>query len=78
MNLDLIITSCTSVAHVAAALGKPTWVVMPLLPYYTWADMKKDSYWYKSAQLYRQKFWRNWQDPFIEVKEDLIKLLEKK
>lgn len=78
MNMDLIITSCTSIAHVAAALGKPTWVVMPLLPYYTWADMKKESYWYKTVSCYRQKVWKNWNDPCEEVKNDLIKLLETK
>lgn len=76
MNMDLIITSCTSVAHVAAALGKKTWVVTPLLPYYTWADMKKESYWYDSVSLYRQKVWKEWDEPFNEVRNDLIKLLE--
>jgi tetratricopeptide (TPR) repeat protein len=75
MNLDLIITSCTSIAHVAAALGKPTWVVMPLLPYYTWADMKKESYWYKTVRCYRQKVWKDWKAPCDEVKKDLINLL---
>lgn len=78
MNMDLIITSCTSVAHVAAALGKPTWVVMPLLPYYTWADMKKESYWYKSVSCYRQKVWKDWSAPCEEVRNDLMKLLESK
>ena len=76
MNMDLIITSCTSIAHVAAALGKPTWVVTPLLPYYTWADMKEKSYWYDSVSMYRQKVWKEWDAPFNEVKTDLIKLLE--
>lgn len=78
MNMDLIITSCTSIAHVAAALGKPTWVVTPLLPYYTWADMKKESYWYDSVSMYRQRVWKEWDEPFKEVKNDLIKLLETK
>jgi ADP-heptose:LPS heptosyltransferase len=77
-NMDLIITSCTSVAHVAGALGIPTWVIVPLLPYYTWADMKKESYWYESVSLYRQKVWKDWSDPFVEVDCDLVKLLEKK
>lgn len=76
MNMDLIITSCTSVAHIAAALGKKTWIIVPLLPYYTWADMKKESCWYESASLYRQKVWKEWEEPFNEVKSDLIKLLE--
>lgn len=77
-NMDLLISSCTSVPHISAALGKPTWVVIPLLPYYTWADMKKESYWYDSVSLYRQKEWKNWNDPFVEVRNDLVKLLETK
>ena len=77
-NMDLVITSCTSVAHVAGALGIPTWVVVPLLPYYTWADMKKESYWYDNVSVYRQKVWKDWTEPMTEVKNDLFELLEKK
>jgi len=77
-NMDLMITSCTSVPHVAGALGIPTWIIVPLLPYYTWADMKKESYWYDSVSLYRQKVWKEWNEPFEEVKTDLKKLLEMK
>ncbi|MGZ8924281.1 MAG: hypothetical protein ACXW2E_00225 [Nitrososphaeraceae archaeon] len=77
MNLDLVITSCTSIAHVSAALGKETWIVVPLLPYYTWADMKKQSYWYDSVSVYRQTQWRNWEHPFKEIKQDLLTKLEK-
>ena len=75
MEMDLIITSCTSVAHVAGALGCPTWVVVPLLPYYTWADMKRESYWYDSVRLYRQAEWKDWSVPMQEVAADLAKLL---
>lgn len=77
-NMDLIISSCTAVPHVAGALGVPTWIIIPLLPYYTWADMKKESYWYDSVSLYRQKVWKDWSHPFEEVKHDLIKLLGSK
>lgn len=77
-NMDLIISSCTSVPHVASALGIPTWIIVPLLPYYTWADMKKESCWYDNTQLYRQKVWKEWKEPFEEVKTDLKKLLEMK
>ena len=77
-NMDLIISSCTSIPHVAGALGIPTWVIVPLLPYYTWADMKKESVWYDSVNLYRQRVWKEWSDPFEEVKRDLAKLLETK
>jgi len=75
MNMDLIITSCTSVAHVAGALGRNTWVVTPLLPYYTWADMKKESCWYDSVNIYRQKVWKQWDEPFSQLKLDLEQLL---
>lgn len=74
-NCDLIITSCTSVAHVAGALGKDTRIVIPLLPYYTWADMKKESYWYDSVKLYRQKEWKKWNEPFDDLLKDLKKEL---
>lgn len=77
-NMDLIISSCTSVPHVAAALGRPTWVVIPLLPYYTWADMKPTSYWYDTVTLFRQEEWKNWSHPFEEVRKSLINLLEEK
>jgi len=40
-NLDLVISSCTSVAHLAAAMGKPTWIIVPLMAYYTWALLKR-------------------------------------
>lgn len=76
MNCDLIITSCTSIAHVAGALGRDTRVVIPLLPYYVWADMKKESYWYESVKLYRQKEWKKWDDPFYELLDDLKKELK--
>ena len=75
-NMDLMISSCTSIPHVAGALGVPTWVIIPLLPYYTWADMKRDSYWYDTVKLYRQQVWKEWDAPFLEVKQDLVKLLE--
>jgi tetratricopeptide (TPR) repeat protein len=75
-NMDLIISSCTSVPHVAGALGVSTWIVIPLLPYYTWADMKKESCWYDSVSLYRQQQWKDWSHPFDEVRRDLKKLLE--
>ena len=77
-NMDLVISSCTSVPHVSSALGIPTWVIVPLLPYYTWADMKKESVWYDPTQLYRQKVWKEWEHPFEEIKIDLKKLLETK
>tara|TARA_R110002153_G_scaffold34856_5_gene103817 strand:+ start:2680 stop:3753 length:1074 start_codon:yes stop_codon:yes gene_type:complete len=72
MGLDLVITSCTSIAHCAAALGVETWVVIPLLPYYVWALQGDTSPWYNSVKLYRQEVFREWHQPFENIKRDLI------
>lgn len=71
-DLDLVITSCTSVAHCAAALGVETWVVVPILPYYMWALKGSKSPWYESVTLYRQTKLGCWDDPFNEIKKDFI------
>jgi hypothetical protein len=70
-NMDLVISSCTSVAHLAAAMGKPTWIVVPILPYYTWALPINDSPWYDSVQLYRQEKINDWEPSFDKVNKDL-------
>lgn len=71
-DLDLVITSCTSVAHCAAALGVETWVVVPILSYYMWALKGSKSPWYDSVKLYRQKKISCWNAPFSEIERDLI------
>lgn len=53
-QLDLVITSCTSVAHVSAALEKP------ILPYYLWALPGNRTPWYQSVRLFRQEFYGDW------------------
>lgn len=74
MNLDLMITSCTSVAHLAGALGKPTWVLPPILPYHTWtlgAPQSRTSPWYDTITLYRQGSYRDWSGTFNQLYVDL-------
>jgi len=79
MNMDLMISSCTSVAHLSAALGKETWVITPILPYHTWAHGapenpgergSKTSAWYNSIKVYRQIYKEKWQDTFEEIYKD--------
>lgn len=72
-GLDLVITSCTSVAHLSAALGKETWVLVPILPYYIWAVPGKKSAWYESAKLFRQTEYGNWDKPFADIRAELQK-----
>lgn len=73
-NLDLVITSCTSIAHLASAMGKPTWVIVPLLPYHVWAYGNEHSPWYKeTTRVFRQTKFGEWDDVFARVQSELEK-----
>lgn len=72
-GLDLVITSCTSIAHLAGALGVETWVITPVLPYYAWVLPGDTSPWYSSVKLFRQEKYGEWEAPFNKVKQELIK-----
>jgi tetratricopeptide (TPR) repeat protein len=54
VNLDLVISSCTSPVHLAGGLGVPTWVVLPFAPDWRWMLGRDDSPWYPSVRLFRQ------------------------
>ena len=72
-NLDLVITSCTSIAHAAASLGKPTWVILPILPYHIWAYGDTRCPWYgDEVRLYRQKKFGEWDDVFALIESELV------
>lgn len=74
-NLDLVITSCTSIAHLSAAMGKPTWVIVPILPYHIWAYGDKHSPWYlDTTTVFRQKTFGKWDEPFEEIGQQLVDL----
>lgn len=75
-GLDLVISSCTSIAHCAAALGKETWVIVPTLPYYLWAVPGSKSVWYDSVRIFRQQIYGNWDAPLNEVKNALKEKLD--
>lgn len=76
-NMDLIITSCTSIAHLSAAMGKKTWVIVPLLPYHVWAYGGDHSPWYpKTTKVYRQTNFESWKEPFDLIRKDLYNELE--
>lgn len=75
-GLDLVITSCTSIAHLAGALGKETWIIVPVMPYYAWAERKETSVWYDSVRLFRQQEYGNWDAPLNEVFDALQERLK--
>ena len=70
-SCDLVISSCTSVSHLAAAMGVETWVVIPVMGYYLYAlDGDKCPY-YDSMTLFRQESFGDWKAPFDRIKTRL-------
>jgi tetratricopeptide (TPR) repeat protein len=70
-NLDIVISVDTSIAHLSAAMGKPTWVMLPLVPDWRWLLNRTASPWYKSIKLFRQKKRGNWEEVFKELNKKL-------
>jgi len=69
--MDLVIGVDTSIVHLAATLGKPTWVLLPFSPDWRWLLNRDDSPWYESVKLYRQDKINQWDSPLLKVKADL-------
>jgi ADP-heptose:LPS heptosyltransferase len=72
MNLDLVITSDTAIAHLAGALGAPVWVILPYLPDWRWLLNRTDSPWYSTMRLFRQKQPGDWARVFEEMQAALV------
>ena len=67
--LDLIVTVDTSVAHLAAAMGKPVWILLARSPDWRWLMNRDDSPWYPTVRLFRQTVARQWNDVMQSVAE---------
>jgi len=70
-NLDLVITVDTAVAHLAGAMGKKTWLLLPFAPDWRWQVKREDSPWYPTMRLFRQRNTGDWQEVLERVKEAL-------
>ena len=77
-HMDVVVTVCTSTAHLAAAMGKLTWILLSFNPCWRWLLTRPDNPWYPSAVLYRQERAGDWSGVFMRVKSDLTGLREKK
>jgi hypothetical protein len=78
-QMDVFVTSDTSVCHVAGALDHPTWVLVNYNSEWRWGAQDNDKcMWYKSITIYRQHKYHSWKEIFQEVKQDLIKLYDAK
>jgi tetratricopeptide (TPR) repeat protein len=75
MNLDLVISSDTAIAHLAGALGVPVWVALPLVPDWRWLLQRADSPWYPAMRMFRQTRLWDWKEVFDRIADELRKLL---
>jgi tetratricopeptide (TPR) repeat protein len=69
--LELVITSDTSIAHLAGALGRPTWVLLKHVPDWRWLLDRDDSPWYPTMRLFRQNRPGDWSGVFDRVSDEL-------
>ncbi len=74
-NLDLVIAVDTAVAHLAGALGKETWVLLPYIAEWRWQLKREDTPWYPTMRLFRQQQLGDWPEVLGRVKEELLKKL---
>ncbi len=70
-NLDLLVTVDTSVAHLAGAMGRPVWIMLPRAPDWRWLLDRPDTPWYPSARLFRQQTVRTWDDVMQAIAAEL-------
>lgn len=77
-RLDLVISVDTSIAHLSAAMGKPTWIMLPFLPDWRWMLEREDSPWYPTVRLFRQPKEKDWSSVIDIIKIELKKVFEEK
>ena len=74
-HLDLVISVDTSVAHLAGALGRQVWIILPYVPDWRWLLDRDDSPWYPTARLFRQTASREYTSVIERVRTELVELI---
>jgi hypothetical protein len=74
-NLDLLISTCTSVPHLAGALGKPTWIMLAHHPDWRWFLDDESTPWYRSVRLFRQPKVGDWEAVVDRVRAELAAMV---
>jgi FKBP-type peptidyl-prolyl cis-trans isomerase 2 len=81
-NLDLVISVDSEVAHLAGALGKPVWTLLPFVPDWRWLLNREDSPWYPTMRLFRQPSSGDWEPVIASIIKELVEfrrnILERK
>jgi len=75
--VDLIISVDTAIAHLAGALGKPTWTLIPFRPDFRWLLNRDDSPWYPTMRLFRQPRLGDWNEPLARMTAELTTLAQR-
>ncbi|HUY90073.1 MAG TPA: tetratricopeptide repeat protein [Pirellulales bacterium] len=78
MNLDLVISSDTSLVHLAGGMGVPVWVALPRAADWRWLLNREDCPWYPTMRLFRQREWGNWEELFDHMAGEVWELVKQK
>ena len=70
-NLDLVISTCTSIAHLSGAIGAPTWLLLGYIADWRWLTNRNDTPWYPTVKIFKQTHSGEWDDVIKNVKQRL-------